>query len=170
MEKLASIIRKSDLFDSEWYFGHYTTVADDGIDPILDYLTTGYREGRNPGPEFDTGFYLAEYQDVADSGTNPLVHYLLYGKDEGRLPKACRAYKLERKLWGGFSRYGIRELESLKSDPDAMDFEKIEAAWSLLVWYASLGEYARALENFVFACQVRGSLRCSKKWVIPAAG
>ena len=91
-------------------------------------------------------------------------------EDEGRLPKAGSPHKLEHKLWGGFSRYGIKELESLKSDPDAMDFEKIAAAWSLLVWYSAQGEYARALENFVFACQVQGTLKDSKKWAIPAAG
>ena len=49
----------------------------------------------------------------------PLVHYLLYGRDEGRLPKAGRALTLEQKLWGGFSRYALEELESLKCDPDA---------------------------------------------------
>ncbi len=158
------------MFDSSWYLEQYPSIAEERTDPVLDYLRKGYREGRDPGPEFDTGFYLTEYQDVADSGTNPLVHYLLYGKDEGRLPKAGRAYNLEHKLWGGFSRYGIKELESLQSNPDALDCEKIAAAWSLLVWYSAQGEHARALENFVFACQVRGTLKYSKKWAIPAAG
>ena len=71
VEKLSDIIRKSDLFDSSWYLEQYPSIAKEITDPVLDYLCKGYRDGRDPGPEFDTGFYLTEYQDVADSGTNP---------------------------------------------------------------------------------------------------
>ena len=123
-DMLADIIRQSDLFNSDWYLSQYPSVAVEGVDPVLDYLRAGYREGRNPSPEFDTSFYLTEYPDVANSGQNPLVHYLLYGRDEGRLPKAGRALTLERKLWGGFSRYALEELESLKCNPDAEDRRK----------------------------------------------
>ena len=58
----------------------------------------------------------------------------------------------------------------LQCNPIAEEPEKISAAWSLLVWYFAEGEHARALENFVFACQVRGTLKDSKKWAISAAG
>jgi hypothetical protein len=127
LEKMAETIRGSGLFDASGYLLRHPSVAAKGTDPVLDYLRKGYRQGRDPGPEFDTSFYLTEYKDVAQSGTNPLVHYLLYGKGEGRLPKAGRAYILEQKLWGGFSGYAIKELEVLQSDPGALDFEKIAA-------------------------------------------
>ncbi len=169
LTEYSKMVRKSELFDSHWYLSQYPSVEMEGVDPVLDYLRDGYRQGRNPSPEFDTNFYLTEYQDIFHSGQNPLVHYLLYGLDEGRLPKAGKAYSLERKLWGGFSRYALKELEAIKHTVSSRDSEKVSAAWSLLVWYASQGEYSQAIENFDFACCQRASLRSFKKWAIPAA-
>jgi hypothetical protein len=169
LAEMAEAIRGSGLFDASWYLARYPSVAAQGIDPVLDYLRAGYREGRNPGPEFDTGFYLTEYQDVAQSGTNPLVHYLLYGRDEGRLPREVRARTLERKLWGGFSGYALAELETIKQSGDEPEPEKLAAAWALMVWYHTQGEFGRALENFAFACRLRETLVFSKKWALVAA-
>ena len=101
LNKHIEIVRKTDLFNSNRYLCQYPSVATDFIDQALDYLQIGYREGRNPSPEFDSNFYLAEYPDVACSGLNPLVHYLLFGRDEGRLPKAGRALTLGAKALGG---------------------------------------------------------------------
>ena len=168
-KKLSKIIRKSDLFNSDWYLCQYPSVAAGGADPALDYLRTGYREGRNPSPEFDTCFYLTNYSDVAKAGQNPLVHYLLYGRDEGRLPKAGRALTLDRKLWGGFSRYALGELEGLKHSHLESEPEKVSAAWSLMVWYSSRQDYARALDNFAFACKLREKLVDMRRWVLAAA-
>ena len=163
--------RARDLFDSSWYLDQYPSVAAESIDPVLDYLRKGYREGRDPGPKFDTRFYLTEYQGCRQFRHKPPGALPpLWQKTKDVCRKLAGPSPLEHKLWGGFSRYGIKELESLKSNPDAMDFEKIAAAWSLLVWYSAQGEYARALENFAFACQVRSTLKDSKKWAIPAAG
>ena len=168
-EKHAEIVRETDLFNSDWYLCQYPSVAAGGVDPALDYLREGYREGRNPSPDFDTSFYIAEYPDVANSGQNPLVHYLHYGRDEGRLPKAGRALTLQRKLWGGFSRYALRELEALKHSHLESEPEKVSAAWSLMVWYSSRQEYARALDNFAFACKWREKLVDMRRWVLAAA-
>jgi hypothetical protein len=46
----------------------------------------GFREGRDPGPDFQTDFYLKANPDVRGDGVNPLAHYLRYGRHEGRLP------------------------------------------------------------------------------------
>jgi glycosyltransferase involved in cell wall biosynthesis len=162
----AELVRNSGLFNENWYRAQYPAVADD---PVLDYLQDGYRQHRNPGPGFDTAFYLQTYQDVADAGINPLVHYILYGVDEGRLAKAGRAVTLERKLWGGFSRYALEELEALKGNLAAEEPERISAAWSLMVWYQTRQDYARSLDNITSACQMRDKLATSRKWAIPAA-
>ena len=169
IKMLAGIIRQSDFFNSDWYIMQYPSVAAESVDPVFDYLLQGYREGRNPGPEFDTNFYLSENPDVASSGQNPLVHYLHFGRDEGRLPKAGRAFSLERKLWNGFSIYALAELESLKCCSNAKEPEKIWAAWSLLVWHFTHAEYAQANKDFAFACRLLDSLKNTKKWVIPTA-
>ena len=55
------------------------------MNPLLHYATQGYREGRDPGPDFQTNFYLLAYPDVRASKINPLAHYLRHGRAEGRM-------------------------------------------------------------------------------------
>ena len=51
-------IRKSGLFDAEYYLATYPDVAERNIDPLVHYLEEGAPEGRNPHSNFDAGFYL----------------------------------------------------------------------------------------------------------------
>ena len=82
------IIKKSQLFDEEYYLSTYPDVKESGIDPVRHYVRNGVREGRNPSAFFDTKFYLDTYQDINQSGVNPLFHYILHGVRERRNPSA----------------------------------------------------------------------------------
>ncbi len=77
-------IKKSGLFDEQYYLATYEDVRKADIDPIKHYIKNGWREGRNPSERFDTNFYLDSYPDVRDAGINPLVHFIQYGSKEGR--------------------------------------------------------------------------------------
>lgn len=79
-----NLIRKSHLFDADWYLATYPDVAAARLDPALHYLADGWVEGRDPGPDFNSSSYLKANRDVAQSGLNPLVHYLEHGLVEGR--------------------------------------------------------------------------------------
>lgn len=57
-----------------------------GEEPLLHFLTKGWREERNPSPLFDLQFYLENNPDIKRAGINPLVHYIREGWKEGRLP------------------------------------------------------------------------------------
>lgn len=70
--------------DASWYLTQNQNAA--GTNPLLHYLTHGWKEGRNPHPLFDGNWYLQQNPDVATSGTNPLVHYVRWGWREGRNP------------------------------------------------------------------------------------
>lgn len=78
------LLRRSDLFDANYYRTTYPDVAQAGIDPIDHYLHHGGREGRQPSAKFDGVAYLREYDDVGREGINPLVHFLRHGQAEGR--------------------------------------------------------------------------------------
>ncbi len=82
----AAKIEASNLFDREYYTDNYPDVAESDIDPLTHYLASGWREGRNPGPQFDVQWYLEKNQDVRDAGVEPLLHYIESGRDEGRSP------------------------------------------------------------------------------------
>lgn len=78
------LIRRSELFDRDWYLARNKDVAKEGIDPARHYLFFGGFEGRDPSPKFSSSQYFESYDDVKRSGMNPLLHYLKYGKQEGR--------------------------------------------------------------------------------------
>ena len=65
------------------------------MDPALEFFNilltqgdveVGWREGRDPNPDFSTSYYLSANVDVRDAGINPLYHYLTVGRGEGRRP------------------------------------------------------------------------------------
>lgn len=74
------------IFDADYYHMAYPDVAAAGADPLLHYLASGWKEGRNPNSMFDTTWYLAQNPDVAAAGANPLLHYVRTGWKEGRNP------------------------------------------------------------------------------------
>ncbi|WP_047150863.1 glycosyltransferase family 61 protein [Aneurinibacillus tyrosinisolvens] len=80
------LLRKSPLFNSEYYLQTNPDVKDSKVNPILHFIFHGVNEGRNPHPLFDINYYLLHNPDVRDADINPLVHYLRYGGQEGRRP------------------------------------------------------------------------------------
>lgn len=79
-----ALVGNSDLFDRAWYIQSYPDVRASGVDPLRHYFDSGWREGRDPGPDFCTTAYLKANSDVAALGINPLLHYIEHGKFEGR--------------------------------------------------------------------------------------
>ena len=77
-----NLIKKSNLFDSEYYLANNEDVKKAKVDPIKHYLKFGWKEGRNPSTDFDGNEYLNKRLDVQVAGICPLVHYLKFRKDE----------------------------------------------------------------------------------------
>ncbi|MCK9152235.1 glycosyltransferase [Methanobacterium alcaliphilum] len=80
-------IKEANLFDKKYYLSNNPDVKNAKMDPLIHYFYHGFREGRNPHPQFNNNYYLKRYKDVRDSDLNPLVHYSLYGIKEGRQTK-----------------------------------------------------------------------------------
>lgn len=74
------------LFNRWWYICSYykSLKLKDFLHPYKHYLSTGWKKGFDPSPDFSGSLYLSTYRDVAKSGTCPLVHYMTKGKDEKR--------------------------------------------------------------------------------------
>ncbi|MEX0409743.1 hypothetical protein ABGN05_29335 [Aquibium sp. LZ166] len=99
-EEQAAIIRKSDLFDREWYLKKYPDVAASGANPIMHYLRHGAKEGRDPGPFFATNWYQKVHSDVDASKVNPLVDHIMRGQALGRQTKPSMPPPIQK---GGLS-------------------------------------------------------------------
>lgn len=85
LKHVIDIIAKE--FDIDYYLANNIDVKDAEVDPIIHYNEFGWREGRNPTPDFNTKYYLEINEDVRDAEVNPFYHFLVAGRDEGR---ACQ--------------------------------------------------------------------------------
>ncbi len=72
-------IYESNLFDAKWYLQKYPDVKNAGLDPITHYIRYGWKEFRDPSPNFCTQVYI-EKNESFPSGMCPLFHYICYGK------------------------------------------------------------------------------------------
>ncbi|WP_319496812.1 hypothetical protein [uncultured Cohaesibacter sp.] len=71
-------------FDASFYMKYNPDVVGAGVDPLRHYLDIGWKEGRDPSPDFSTLYYLDSYPDIAEAGINPLLHWVTAGQSEGR--------------------------------------------------------------------------------------
>jgi UbiA prenyltransferase family/Sulfotransferase family len=83
--------------DADWYLRTYR--LDRGTNAAAHYAERGWREGKDPSPDFSTGWYLGSHPDVAAAGANPLLHYLERGRNEGRRPKPALLETLRVAGW-----------------------------------------------------------------------
>ncbi len=79
-----AMLRKSPLFDAQWYQNKYPDIATSRLDPAVHFIRFGGREGRSPSPKFNSANYLKSNPDVSAVGINPLIHYIQYGQNEAR--------------------------------------------------------------------------------------
>jgi len=70
-------------FDESYYIATYPELHD-VVDLFDHYMTIGWKEGKNPSPDFDTSFYLKNEGDIREAGINPFRHYILHGRREQR--------------------------------------------------------------------------------------
>ena len=82
-------------FDADFYLGANADVRETGADPLDHFLTSGWKEGRDPNPTFSVADYLETYPDVAEAGDNPFVHYLRAGRSEGRIARNTLGFRYE---------------------------------------------------------------------------
>ena len=86
IRKQANELLATHLFDRIWYVEHNPEVVLADQNPVFQWLTIGWMEGRNPNPMFDTRWYIDQNPEVAESGMNPLEHYLRIGAAKGLWP------------------------------------------------------------------------------------
>ena len=84
LQQEIELLRKSELFQSDWYGRRYPDVRLSGLEPETHYLLVGCILLRDPSPDFSTAFYLQDNPDVARTGVNPLLHFIRFGRSEGR--------------------------------------------------------------------------------------
>ncbi|THD66878.1 hypothetical protein [Phenylobacterium sp.] len=82
-------------FDAAFYLASNVDVAKTGVDPLDHFLASGWREGRDPNPDFSVKDYLESYPDIAAADINPFIHYLSAGRAEGRTGRTELGFRYE---------------------------------------------------------------------------
>lgn len=73
------LVKRTRLFDREFYIEANDDVASSGMLPLRHYVTYGDREGRSPMVLFDTVYYRQHAKGPL-RGTNALLHYYYIGR------------------------------------------------------------------------------------------
>jgi glycosyltransferase involved in cell wall biosynthesis len=84
VENEISVIEQSGFFNRDYYLSQFKSALEPDIDPAEHYYFYGWKEGKDPGPNFSNDYYLKEHIDVQSAEICPLVHYVLFGKKEER--------------------------------------------------------------------------------------
>ena len=80
--------RVAAAFDARFYRALYPDIDGDDEALLDQFLTTGWKEGRDPNPRFSVRDYLMLNPDVEAAKINPFVHFILTGQAEGRLGRS----------------------------------------------------------------------------------
>jgi len=83
-DRAAQIALIARHIDAEFYRRANPDVDFSRTDPATHYCEAGWREGRDPAPDFSTTGYLQRYPDIREAGINPFLHWLQAGRAEGR--------------------------------------------------------------------------------------
>jgi len=79
LEKRAKQIAGSGLFDYDFYASQFSSPPPSGMNAVVHFLTTGWREGKDPHPLFSVVFYLMRNQYLTEATVDPLTHYIEEG-------------------------------------------------------------------------------------------
>ena len=101
--------------------GFYASWYGITVDPVRDYLVLGWREGRDPRPDFSTADYLAARPYLAAAGINPFLHWVTAQRTQGGAlpkPETGQAKRLARRLVdGAFYLANNPDLQAAGVDP-----------------------------------------------------
>ncbi|OOF31688.1 glycosyltransferase family 2 protein [Salinivibrio proteolyticus] len=148
-EKDYKAVKRSKYVNGKWYLEEYKGLVPNNVDPILHYMSIGWRLGFNPCKRFDTNFYIYNYNDQIGKEELPLLHYLYKGKSRGYQIKSKEesgTSMLGAKLWNGHSESALKELELIYNDESATDKTRWWSMWHTARWLYFIGNISGALD------------------------
>lgn len=80
------LLRKTGIFDPEFYLNEYRDVSEAGLDPYDHFLTGGCAEGRWASLFFRSNWYMDRYPSSKRHEKNSLFHYIEVGSKVGYDP------------------------------------------------------------------------------------
>ncbi len=104
-------LRRSPLFDANYYAARYPDVASSGVEPLMHFIEQGAAAGRDPHPLFSTVFYREHYPEAAALKANPLEHFIRHGAREGHDPHPLFSTRFYFERDASVQLHGVNPLE-----------------------------------------------------------
>lgn len=76
----AALLGATGAFDRDYYLANNPDVERAGADPLLHFCRHGWKELRNPAPDFDVWWYWMTHLDPTVEAINPRVHQVLFSR------------------------------------------------------------------------------------------
>ncbi|MGH1569970.1 rhamnan synthesis F family protein [Methylobacterium sp. P31] len=86
LSRHVDLIRRSGLFDAEYYRRRCPEAETSGLEPLEHYVMAGGYRRHPPHPLFDPDWYAAQAPEIVPESLNPLVHFLEHGAADGLDP------------------------------------------------------------------------------------
>jgi glycosyltransferase involved in cell wall biosynthesis len=84
------------LFDQIFYASVYNDLENSVVWLAEHYHYYGWKENRDPSPNFSTAHYLSAYPDAQAADINPLVYHVLVGSLQGHVPAKSLAVPIPK--------------------------------------------------------------------------
>jgi glycosyltransferase involved in cell wall biosynthesis/SAM-dependent methyltransferase/uncharacterized protein YbaR (Trm112 family) len=133
----------SGLFDPAWYIAQNPDLAAAGVEPLAHYLSTGYAEGRRPGPLFDPEAYRAQNPNSAPRRKHRETFRLVYVSGEPNTPG--HQYRVIRPM-ASAARLG-GETSWMRVDEIPARLAEIQATEALILWRAPWDQHVSLAVN-----------------------
>ena len=86
------IVARSPYYDRDWYLATYPDVAHSGMDPLLHFVQSGWREGRSPSEYFPDALYLFFHPESKNGRVCSIVDFLRRGLNADHLSSLARRF------------------------------------------------------------------------------
>lgn len=113
----------------------YQDIVRSGIDPLVHFSISGWREGRSPSEHFPNALYLFFNKDVLSRDTCTITDYLKRGRTDQYLASLCKEF--DRLQQQTRDKMKIKLFIPDAAEPDA-DFRKMKTAVHLHCFYADM--------------------------------
>jgi len=125
-------------FDFDYYRAVHADMKEHPDEYLLKHFYFhGWKEGRDPSPEFSVTFYLEKHTDIRAQGINPFAHYIRIGEAEGRvsrraMPRRWRdltSADIDRLLLLFEAEFYRAQLPQLQGDARTLLQHYVETGW-----------------------------------------
>lgn len=106
LRKKAHRLLEAGVFDEPWYLNTYHDVFDCPDRPVVHWLRSGWREGRDPNPLFDTNWFLKKYSGMMEADLDPLSFYIANANQDDLEPSPLfdtNKYQAKHPQWSSVS-------------------------------------------------------------------